>query len=299
MKPRFFWIALILIGISWISNSIYAHSKQLDKPIFLDHYIDVELQDYIYITFYYLTNKNDSSVVSSVSTGELIGYPEDPYFADEGIQNRQSFNNHVLRSVNVRFDLEQPSVPEIYSFTEMDIFFSNGKKITTPIGIVNIFPYFNERIPLEQVSTMMGSNYNNADYRATEPLTVDTIKGSYQEVLQDNFLIKINSPSNPTVSQTTEKEFLDPMEKEWRKLPGLDLKNVQLPFDLKNGERLSVYSSISKNLKAVFDLSIHISGKSESGRVFSTTVRFNHQPYLEQKDVNAIIKEKTRGDTNG
>ena len=38
------------------------------------------MQDYIYITFYYLTNKNDSSVVSSVSTGELIGYPEDPYF---------------------------------------------------------------------------------------------------------------------------------------------------------------------------------------------------------------------------
>lgn len=128
MKPRFFWIALILIGISWISNSIYAHSKQLDKPIFLDHYIDVELQDYIYITFYYLTNKNDSSVVSSVSTGELIGYPEDPYFTDEGIQNRQSFNNHVLRSVNVRFDLEQPSVPEIYSFTEMDIFFQMEKR---------------------------------------------------------------------------------------------------------------------------------------------------------------------------
>ena len=52
---------------------------------------------------------------------------------------------------------------------------------------------------------MMGSNYNNADYRATEPLTVDTIKGSFQEVLQDNFLIKINSPINPSVSETTDE----------------------------------------------------------------------------------------------
>ena len=58
MKPRFFWIALILIGISWISNSIYAHSKQLDKPIFLDHYIDVEYAG-LYIYNVLLFNKQE------------------------------------------------------------------------------------------------------------------------------------------------------------------------------------------------------------------------------------------------
>ena len=34
-------MALGLIGVSWIVNSMYAYSKQLDEPIFLDHYIDV------------------------------------------------------------------------------------------------------------------------------------------------------------------------------------------------------------------------------------------------------------------
>ena len=73
MNARFFWVALSLIGISWIANSIYAYSKQLDEPIFLDHYIETALQDTIYMTFYYLTNKNDLTKVTSVSAGEWVG----------------------------------------------------------------------------------------------------------------------------------------------------------------------------------------------------------------------------------
>ena len=83
-------------------------------------------------------------------------------------------------------------------------------------------------------------------------------------------------------------------------MPGLDLKNIQFPLNLKESKRLSVYSKFAKDLKAVLDLSIHISGTTESGRPFSTAVSgIIVRPYLEQKDVNAIIKEKTKGDTNG
>src|SRR3954466_15744758 len=107
MNARFFWVALSLIGISWIANSIYAYSKQLDEPIFLDYYIETPLQDTIYMNFYYLTNKNDLTKATSVSAGEWVGYPEAQFFFDEQVYNEQIFNNHVLRSINVQFNTYQ------------------------------------------------------------------------------------------------------------------------------------------------------------------------------------------------
>ena len=302
MKARFFWIALGLVGISWIANSIYAYSKQLDEPIFLDHYINVELRDHLSVTLYYLTNKNDSSVVSSVAARDVSGYPEEQYFSDGQIQNRQTFNNHVLRSVTVNFNsyqLEQKTDTKGYSFTEMDVFFTDGKKVIAPIGIVTIRPTSTERTPLEQVRSGASNYYQNSRYRATEPLTIETIKDSFQEVLRESSLIKIDSPNTLSVSEPIDVEVFSPLEKEWATLPGLDSRNVQFPFVIKKGEKLNMYNSINPNFHAVLESTILISGTTEAGKTFSTTVGFIHQPYLEQKDVNDIIKEKTEGDTNG
>lgn len=289
MKERFFWVALSLIGISWMLNSIYAYSKQLDEPIFLDHYIDAEYQDDFYMTFYYLTNKNNSSVVSSVSTGKLIGYPEDSYFFDEQVQNNQVFNHHVLRSTNVRFNFDPTTHTENYSFTEIDVSFSDGNRITVPIGIVTIRPRVIEESPLEQVSSS-GDSYH---YRALEPLTIEMIKSSFQDVLQDNFFIKINSSSTPSIPERTDEKFLD---HEWSRLPGLDLQNIQFPLNLKKSKRISVYSQFAADFKAVLDVNIYISGTTESGKPFSTVGGLIVRPYLEQKDINKIIKEKTMED---
>ena len=75
MRGRIFWIALFLIGLSWILNSYYAYSKKLDEPIFLEHYIAKPVyEDNNYLTLYYLTNKNDDSHVSHVNFGGITGY---------------------------------------------------------------------------------------------------------------------------------------------------------------------------------------------------------------------------------
>src|SRR5690554_5393420 len=123
MKGRFFWVALSLIGVSWIVNSMYAYSKQLDEPIFLDHYIDMTYQDNLYVTFFYLTNRNDTSIISSMNAGDLRAYPEQSYgFFNETnqIYNHQDFGRYVLRSVNVEF--YNPYGDRLdYSATEMDV----------------------------------------------------------------------------------------------------------------------------------------------------------------------------------
>ncbi len=296
MNARFFWIALSLIGISWIANSIYAYSKQLDEPIFLDHYIETSLQDTFYLTFYYLTNKNDRTTVTSVSAGEWVGYPHGYHVFGEQVYNDQIFANHVLRKIEVQFDTYLPESDhfEEFSFTEMDVYFSDGKQITAPIGMVKLRPFHYEESPLTQSSSTSGSYYNLAHYSATEPLTVDAITSSFQEAIQDNFLLKVHAPSTPSVT----KRVYNDSQNDWDDLPALDLKDITLPFNMKTKDFLSVYSTIAPDFKAVLELQIQISGSTAPGKSFSTTDTYFYYPYLEQKDVNEIIKRKTKEDSN-
>ncbi|MCG7334881.1 hypothetical protein MHZ95_06300 [Sporosarcina sp. ACRSM] len=292
MNARFFWIALSLIGISWIANSIYAYSKQLDEPIFLDHYIETSSQDTIQMTFYYLANKNDRTTVTSVSAGEWVGYPHSYHLPGEQVYNDQTFTNHVLRKIEVQFDTYLPESDHLeeFSFTEMDVYFSDGTQITAPIGMVKFRPFHYEESPLRQSSSTSSSSYKLAHYSVTEPLTVEAITTSFQEVLQDHFRIKVHTPDQPPSFST----FNDFKQDDWNKLPARDLKDLTLPFTMDTSDFLNLYSALDPDFKAVLDLRISISGTSASGKKFSTAEGYIHYPYLEQKDVNEIIKRKTK-----
>src|SRR4051794_23819727 len=103
MRERYFWAAIVLIALSWVINSLYAQSKQLKEPLFLNHYIETTMGDHTYITFYYVTNKNDTSRVSYVNLGELTGYVQNDYFhTNPTYQNIDTYTHHGLRSVSVQ-----------------------------------------------------------------------------------------------------------------------------------------------------------------------------------------------------
>lgn len=304
MKGQFFWIALGLIGVSWIVNSMYAYSKQLDEPIFLDHYMDVVYQDQFYMTFYYLTNKNDTSVISSMNAGDLRAYPEQSYGFFNGtnqIYNHQDFGRYVLRSVNVTF--YNPYGDQLdYETTEMDVVFSDGRVVTAPIGHIMTQPPKTEKSPLEQTSSGSSNNNFNQDYyRTLEPLTIHSIEYSFQNELQDEFSVKINTRKTLLESKETEETevvFLDSIDQKWHDQPGLDLRNVLFPIHLKEQDRINVHSKFPTNSTKVLNINTHILGTTESGKDFTTTASIITHPYLEQQDVTELIKAKTKGDTD-
>ncbi|MBB4822858.1 hypothetical protein HNO89_000076 [Sporosarcina luteola] len=73
MKELVFWILIGIVEIGWIANYLYADSKRLAEPIFLDHYVEItnDFHDYI---FYYLTNQGDQSKVNYVRMIGIDGY---------------------------------------------------------------------------------------------------------------------------------------------------------------------------------------------------------------------------------
>lgn len=300
MKGRFFWIALFLIGISWTMNTIYAHSKQLDEPIFLDHYIDTLIQEGSFLTFYYLTNKNDISNVSHVNIGDVTGYVSNDEFNfgfdyDDNL-NIGVFAHHALRSLHIELnpsELESSLRDGSFTFNEIDVYFNNGKNMTAPIGEVVIHTDYPSDNPLSALGASAGDNWNIHYYNVEEALVLEDITINFDDTLQNQIFVKLDSVSNPTIENSTHENLIN---NNWNETPGIDILNIEFPYELVKDEKLYIYSQISPEFIGILESPIILSGTTTSGKTFTTYSPFNsQQPYLEQKDVNKIIKEKSGG----
>jgi hypothetical protein len=308
LKGRIFWLALFLIGLSWILNSYYAYSKRLDEPIFLDHYIElsVEEESISYLTLYYLTNINDDSHISHVNFEGINGYVarNDFFFNDLGFYanevnpDLQTFTHYSLREMQIElvsYELEEllKDNDELI-IHEMKLFFDDGRDVTVPIGeVVLRHPYEFENM-LSQ--PWVGSNSDNLSigaFSAEESLTIDSITFNFDEVIKDQVFIKIDPMKTVSVPSQTQPDLLD---NSWNRLSGIEIRDFKFPFELKKDEGFKLYTQISPDFIGSLESSIFIKGSTESGKPF-TSYSFinNHIPHLEQQDVDRIILEKGTG----
>ncbi|WP_339252317.1 hypothetical protein NSQ43_01090 [Sporosarcina sp. FSL W8-0480] len=280
MKERFFWIALGLIAASWAFNSLYAQSKQLTEPIFLDHYIEMTMGDYNYLTLYYLTNKNDRSRISHVRLGGLDGYPQNDFiYNDNSIYNIDTYRHHVLRSVSVRLqNFESDSMTDFH-LNDMVVYFSNGRHGTFSIGEVIIHPegYFTQvEMKLEQPS---GGSSNDGSswysFQATEPLKIEKISFPFNEPIEEQF--------NITISGSQKDKSLE---------------SIELPIHLEKDKHLPLRTNLkTKSFVNPFAFPIRISGTTDQGEPFTSYAHYHMYPYLTQEDVNRVIDKKSRRDS--
>jgi hypothetical protein len=307
MKGRIFWLALFLIGLSWIVNSYYAYSKRLDEPIFLDHYIElsVDEESISYLTLYYLTNINDDSHLSHVNFEGINGYvASDDFFNDFGFYanevtpDLQTFTHYSLREIQIElvsYDLEEllKDNDELI-IHEMKLFFDDGRDITVPIGKVVLHqPYEFENILSQPWGGSNSDNLSIGAFSAEESLTIDSITFNFDKVMKDQVFIKIDPMKTVSVPSQTQPDLLD---NSWNGLPGIEIKDFKFPFELKKDEGFKLYTQISPDFAGSLESSILITGSTESGKPF-TSYSFinNHTPYLEPNDVERLIQEKGKG----
>jgi len=278
MRERYFWAALGIIVLSWIANSLYAHSKQLEEPIFLDHYIETTMDEHDYVTFYYLANKNDRSHVNYVEIGDLQGYPQNNFFyVDDSIYNVDTYTHQVLRSVTVQLYDFGDENPEERRFNEMKVYFTDGikpKEITATIGELIIHPvgYFSENAGGLD-STSGGSSNDGSSwvtFRATETLAIEKITFPFNEPIEGRFNLAISG----------KEQSFDSL-----KLPIHVEKDNYLPF------RLNLKDN---NFTNPFAFAVRISGTTKQGKPFTNYAHYNLFPYLTQEDVNRVIEKKSR-----
>lgn len=285
MKERHFWWAITFIGLSWIANSIYAQSKQLKEPIFLDHYIETSANHDI-ITFYYLANKNDQRHLNYFLINHLNAYLEDEFiYSQEQPYNMQSFRHHVLRSKTIHLnsmDLAYHSPDKDFSFTNLSAIFSDGTSVDASIGDVTIHsndPFFSSDSLRMHSSSSSNSGESSYQFEAIEPITINEISYSFYERFKDDLLITSNLAGSPSSIPVDEMDF---------------------PIHLEKGQQFTIKITPYQNASIVHPVMfpISVSGFSQQGEAFVTSEWYVNQPYLTQQDVNAIIRKKARRDSD-
>ena len=303
MRGRIFWLALFLIGISWILNSFYAHSKQLVAPIFLDHYIAQPVyDDNNYVTLYYLTNRNDDSHLSHVNFGGITGYViRDDFYDDFGFYENefdpdlQTFAHYALRSLRIElnsYELEEAlKENDELIVHEIELFIFDGQDITVPIGeVVLHHPYQDKKVLTQPGSSSSNDNSSIFSFSAEETLTIDSITFNFDEAIKDLIFVKVDPLNTITLNNHIEYDL---SVNNWSEVPGIEISDLNFPYELEKDENFTISTQISPNFVGYLESSFIITGSTESGKPFTShSIFHSQQPNLEQKDVDRIIQER-------
>ena len=129
-----------------------------------------------------------------------------------------------------------------------------------------------------------------------------TIRGNKSLLLKSFYnitsAIKINTSNGYPNKEKTIEALHNTGNFEWREIPGVNLQDIEFPIELQEMDTFEVYIQVDPQFKGYLEPNLILSGASQSGVTFSTHSGFNYQPYLDQKDVNEIIREKAKGDSD-
>ncbi|AOV06188.1 hypothetical protein [Sporosarcina ureilytica] len=286
MNGRLFWVALLFISGSWIVNTLYAQSKQLQEPIFLEHAIDTVVYEGSNLTFYYLTNTNDSSVISSINLNGIRGYA----LENESAEPIQTFPYYSLRQVHIQmdpFDIENSLQDEPLTTNTAVVLFNDGKMLTTSIGEVTLRSEDQVNHTLTPIGGSGGNDWSMNWYEAEDDLTIESFSIDVSEAFQKFITVKIDSA-------TAAKQFDPlPIKSDEQDIPGIHLDELELPIEINKGENLYIYWAISPQFFGSIQSSLTLSGTTASGHPFTDQSPLYSQPlYLDNKDLQKIIQAK-------
>lgn len=322
LKEKYLWSGMLLVVLSWVGNYLYFESKQLDEPIFMEHFYekalpirnDDEDSDYyesegVQLTFYYLTNKYDPVEVVEVSIDGAEVYVDSGDFgyeffgASEPIRNVvQDFRHHYLKSVTVvtRPETFEQGVPgDRWTFENMEVYFDNQDKMTANIGKVALF--LNDSTP-EILKQWMGSasndGHNEDVFVSVKPLTVENISVPFENEISDVFKAKVDIGLGDIELREDLEDgedipsWFDERSVVWENTPGILLENAKFPFKMETDERLSLNMFLNPNRTSFLEFAPKITGTTESGESFVSYAGIIDHPYLTQHAIEQLIAEK-------
>ena len=309
LKEKFFWTSIGLIVASWIFNYSYYEAKQLDNPVFFDHFYEKLSEEEIRLTFYYLTNKSNSHRVTSVSVDGITTYPAPAGVGftmfDSGqpqVQYERQFRYYYLKAVTVILRADQiPAEPEeSWSFDQVQISYEDGTEAAVDIGEVVIYPRSQSEETLKTEGGASGRGHRmESRLRATEALTITDMDIPFPDVIGDDMMIKVDADQErmseliqSTGGMFTPDSYRDGLDQPWEDVPGTLANEDLWPVSLREGDWLRLLLKFDPEQQAYWQFGIKLRGETEAGEQFIRPVLINDQPALTEENIAEIIKEK-------
>jgi hypothetical protein len=264
LGSKLLWpIVVLLIATSWVGNVWYYQSMQLEKPIFLKHYIIVNGNESDWIELTYLENKMKGKKVKGIQLEELpmLRFQIDPH--------PNSYRHQVLGKAYGEWRTEIAGQMEKVPITikEATVYYSEGQPEKVPIGEINVL--WDQRESVLQMSSSRGSSDGTGQHSVTvkQPLTLEQVDYSFSDRLSSKFEL------------TMEGRDITP----------------QLPIRLAAGDPLTFnYKwTIPENTPAAFEVYkayILLTFKTEDGRTIYDRLPTNFNLYLYEKQIKRLVR---------
>jgi hypothetical protein len=311
LKEKVLWVGIILVLLSWAGNYYYFQSKQLEHPIFLDHFYETYLQDETYLTFYYLSNKRDNSEVSYVLIDDVEAYPVSfdgfTMWTTNTPRFEQEFSHQYIKSVRIQLpQLDLPIIKgsdDVWSFENIHVVFSDGETLTTDIGKVNVYGKLPDDEVFESRMSSGSSNHRSTESMvAIKELSVEGVNIPFSKDLAQDVYVKLNMDQEKL--RKLEKVYQggnppnwveEDQNIEWNELDGVSVKEDIFPLRLGKGDWMQISMQFNPERKSYFEFGVEIYGTTAEGESFIRKSPIIDHPYLTQKDIDEIISEKQGG----
>ncbi|MFC0189549.1 hypothetical protein ACFFJY_14690 [Fictibacillus aquaticus] len=295
MKPKHFYIAIMAAVIIWAGNYTYFEAAQLEKPVFLDHYYEMDFDSARFLAFYFITNKFDDTEIQSVELDGVEAYNYNEPDRDSQEKVVQEFQHQNLKTILVYL----PSVPAekykngTWQFENITVHYENGSRQTVPIGMVKINAQ--PRTISTKAFEFKGSGSNQQrdvlKVRIIDNLSIKEISSPFLS-LENDTKIKVHHIHKQSENIQNPLRIL--LKTEWNKVPGKDKNDVLYPMQMKKNEWLGLYVQKGKKEMAFQKYELKIEGTTEDGENVESFMYVQFSPYLSEKDVQSIIALKSR-----
>ncbi len=305
MKERVMWGGLVLICMSWVSNYVYFQSKQLGKPIFLEHYYETFIDEGAQLTFYYLTNKKNSEEVSHVVIEGLEGVDVmaegGEFWGEDETNFIHEYSHHFLKSVTLEFSEEfgWDSKEASFTFENISVYFQNQTHIVKDVGKVtlNRLPE-NEGVFENRMSSSSNQHRSDSALLANEALTIEEISVPWPD-LKEEVEIKITLDQeklkelDALVAGGTPPYWMDEAaSKEWDEVPGTPIDQGVFPLRFDKNDWLHLNMYFHPDRASFFQFPILLKGTTEAGKTFVDSIPIIDSPDLEQAVIDKMIAKR-------
>ncbi|MEK3884980.1 hypothetical protein [Paenibacillus sp. PL2-23] len=265
-KPLWVIIGLMIMA-SWVGNIWYYQAMQLEKPILLKHYMEINGYQSDWIELSYLENNTGDRRITGVLLEELpmlrLTVPPQP---------NTYYKHQVLKKAYGEWrkdDLgEMEPVP--ITIREATVFYNDGPSEKVPIGEINVV--WEKEEGLLQSSSSGSSSDGTGHYSVTvqQPVILEQVDVSFSDRLGSSLELSM-----------TGKDADDP--------------HPQLPMSLNTGDPLTFnYKwSLPEELPGaseVYKASILLTFQTEDGRTVHERIPLSFNHYLDEKQIKELVR---------
>lgn len=281
--------AVVILGTVWAFNYQDALSKRLGEPVFLQHYIDLQDENYGYFNLYAIENVKDPIRPVRASFPEIpdvritIGEPEprDRYYQIRKFIVNITEPSRRLANGQQRLDIRN-----------MEVVYSNGEIRRPDIGRITVFPRTD--------GSEAEGGKPSLQFSSNGGTVIDGFPGGHdtKQAAEPLTLIGWLLPEAPNLDSSLELYFYKGERNLNRKDP---LPLVKLPYTLEAGEFFTTAytfkfpsSPASPGAMSVYQLNGELHFMRVDNSVFASRYIVQYTPEMDREMILELVRPSLR-----